>query len=94
MKTKFPFKKIKEIPYTKIDNIKESTELIRDLENDISSIDLENLNDEINDMKADGEKVSVTSVMKRYDANGNLLSICVGIRNETTGEKTYKTFDA
>lgn len=80
--------------YLKIDNIKESTELIRDLENDISSIDLENLNDEINDMKADGEKVSVTSVMKRYDANGNLLSVCVGIRNETTGEKTYKTFDA
>ena len=80
--------------YLKIDNIKESTELIRDLESDISSIDLENLNDEINDMKADGEKVSVTSVMKRYDANGNLLSVCVGIRNETTGEKTYKTFDA
>lgn len=80
--------------YLKIDNIKESTELIRDFENDISSIDLENLNDEINDMKADGEKVSVTSVMKKYDANGNLLSVCVGIRNETTGEKTYKTFDA
>jgi len=45
-------------------------------------------------MKADGEKVSVTSVMKRYDANGNLVSVCVGIKNETIGEKTYKTFDA
>lgn len=79
--------------HLKIDNIKESTELISDLKDDISSLDLESLTEEVNDMKDDGHKVSVTSVMKKYDVDGNLVSVCVGIRDETTGEKSYRTIN-
>ncbi len=79
--------------HLKIDNIKESTELISDLKDDISSLDLESLTEEVNDMKDDGHKVSVTSVMKKYDVDGNLVCVCVGIRDETTGEKSYKTIN-
>ena len=43
-------------------------------------------------MEADGNEVSVTSVKKEYDSDGNLKSTTVGIRNETTGEKYYRTF--
>ena len=48
--------------------------------------------DEINDMKADGNEVSITSVVKEYDSNGNLTSVTVGVKNETTGEKEYKHY--
>jgi len=56
--------------------------------------DMDSLNDEISDMEEDGCDVSVTSVLKKYDADGNLVSVTVGIRNETTGEKSYRTFNA
>lgn len=54
---------------------------------------MESLNDEIADMEEDGCEVSVTSVLKKYDKDGNLVSVRVGIRNETTGEKSYKTYE-
>ena len=55
---------------------------------------MDSLKNEIEDMEEDGCEVSVTSVLKKYDKDGNLVSIRVGIRNETTGEKSYKTYES
>ena len=76
----------------KVDNVEGSKDLLENIEG-IAEEDLESLNDEIADMEDDGCEVSVTSVKKEYDKNGNLASVKVGIRNETTGEKTYRTFE-
>ena len=78
----------------KVDNVEGSKDLLEDVEGDISDEDMDSLNDEIADMEEDGCDVSVTSVLKKYDAEGNLVSVRVGIRNETTGEKSYRTFEA
>ena len=77
----------------KVDNVKKSFDLMEDFEENIEKNDLENLLCEIDDMHEDGCDVSITSILKKYDQSGNLLSIRVGIRNETDGEKTYKTYD-
>lgn len=74
------------------DNVKGSQDLLENVEGCISDEDYESLQNEISDMKEDGCEVSVTSVTKKYDANGNLQTVRVGITNETTGEKTYKTY--
>ncbi len=76
----------------KVDNVEGSKDLLEDVEGDISDEDMESLKDEIADMEDDGCDVSVTSVLKKYDKDGNLVSVRVGIRNETTGEKTYRTY--
>ena len=77
----------------KVDNVEGSKNLLEDVEDSISDEDMESLNDEIADMEEDGCEVSVTSVLKKYDKDGNLVSVRVGIRNETTGEKSYKTYE-
>lgn len=77
-----------------IDNVEGSQDLLKDLEGNISDENLSSLKDEISDMQEDGCEVSVTSVKTKYDSEGNPVSVTVGIRNETTGEKTYKTYDA
>ena len=74
------------------DNEAGSKELLDKLNGDISDEDLQSLKDEISDMEADGNEVSVTSVKKDYDSEGNLKTTTVGVRNETTGEKYYRTF--
>ena len=76
----------------KYDNRESSEELLKDAKESISTEDYDNLNNEISDMKDDGNKVSITSVVKEYDSNGNLSSTQVGVLNETTGEKTYKYY--
>lgn len=76
----------------KVDNVEGSQDLLEDLEGDISEEDLDNLKDEIADMGEDGYDVSVTSVLKKYDKDGNLVSVRVCVTNETTGEKSYKTY--
>lgn len=76
------------------DNVKGSTDLIetKGFKDKVSDQDLSSLHDEISDMRADGNEVSVTSVRLEYDGNGNLKSIAVYVRNETTHEKTYHGF--
>lgn len=74
------------------DNVEGSQDLLETLDGDILKEDLQSLRDEIADMEADGNDVSVTSVKKEYDADGNLKSTTVGYRNETTSEKSYITF--
>lgn len=74
------------------DNEVGSTDLLENLENVISEEDLNSLKDEISDMQADGNEVSVTSVSNEYDSDGNLSKTTVGVRNETTGEKEFKTY--
>lgn len=78
----------------KVDNVEGSKDLLESVEGSISDEDMENLNAEIADMEEDGCDVSVTSVLKECDKDGNLVSVRVGIRNETTGEKSYKTYEA
>ena len=76
----------------KYDNKEGSTELLSDIKDDISSEDYDSLSDEISDMQADGNEVSITSVVKEYDSNGKLTSVTVGYRNVTTGKKSYIQF--
>lgn len=75
-----------------VDNIEGSTDLTETLKGDISDQDLDNLRNEIEDMKADGNDVSVTSVRREYDSEGELKSVTVCVTNETSGEKEYVTY--
>ena len=75
------------------DNEIGSTDLTDNLEDVLSKDDLNNLKDEIADMQADGNEVSVTSVSNEYDSDGKLTKTTVGVRNETTGEKEFKTYN-
>lgn len=78
----------------KVDNVEGSQDLLEDVKDDISEEDYENLEERIKDMEEDGSEVSVTSVYKKYDAEGNLESVTVGIRDESNGTKTYIKYDA
>jgi len=75
-----------------VDNVEGSTDLLEKLNGEISDQDLSNLTNEIEDMRADGNEVSVTSVRKEYDGDGNLKSVTACVTNETTGEKDYTTY--
>lgn len=76
-----------------VDNVEGSLDLLQELEGVISEEDFGSLMDEINDMIEDDSEVSLTSVLKEFDENGNIKSITVGLRDETLGEKSYRTFD-
>ena len=78
----------------KVDNVEGSQDLYEDVKDDITESDNENLEGRIKDMEADGSEVSVTSVYKKYDSNGNLVYTTVGVRDETNGTKTYITYSA
>lgn len=78
----------------KVDNVEGSKDLLENVKEDISEEDYENLEERINDMEEDGLTVSVTSVYKKYDTEGNIVSVTVGVRDETNGTKTYVTYDA
>ncbi len=73
------------------DNVEASTDLLNDVKDVISESEYNSLRNEIEDMKADGNQVSITSLEKKYE-NGEMTEVTVGIRNETIGEKTYKHF--
>ena len=75
-----------------VDKREGSKEVLGDLYGVISDKERASFMNDIADMEADGNKISITSVTKKYDASGNLVSVPVGVRNETAGEKTYKTF--
>ena len=78
----------------KVDNVEGSQDLLENVKEDISEEDYENLEERINDMEEDGLTVSVTSVYKKYDTEGNIVSVTVGVRDEINGTKTYVTYDA
>ena len=69
-----------------------ATDLLDNLKNVISEEDLNSLKDEISDMQADGNEVSVTSVSNEYNSEGELTKTTVGVRNEMSGEKEFKTY--
>ena len=75
-----------------VDNVEGSRDLLEGLKDVLSPEDNQSLMDEVTDMVEDGNTVSVTSVSRSYE-NGLLQSICVGLRNETIGEKMYRTFN-
>lgn len=75
-----------------VDNVEGSTDLLETLNGDIPDQDSMNLQNEIMDMKEDGNDVSVTSVRREYDTTGNLNSVTVCVTNETTGEKDYTMY--
>jgi hypothetical protein len=74
------------------DNVEGSQDLLDDVKGDISDDDYSSLSDMIGDMEEGGSEVSVTSVRKEYDTEGNLVSVTVGVRDETEGSKTYITY--
>lgn len=76
------------------DNVKGSTELIdeEEFKEIVSDQDISSLNDEISDMRADGNDVSVTSVWREYDGEGKLTWIGVRVRNETSSQPVWKNF--
>lgn len=78
----------------KVDNVEGSQDLLEYVKDDISEDDYASLEERIEDMEADGSEVSVTSVYKKYDSEGNLVSVTVGLRDETNGTKTYITYNA
>ncbi len=78
----------------KVDNVEGSQDLLKDGKDDISEDDYKNLEERIEDMEADGSEVSITSAYKKYDSDGNLVSVTVGLRDETNGTKTYIKYGA
>ena len=78
----------------KFDNQENSTELLASLDSKIRREDYDNLKAEIEDMKADGLETSITSVKTEYDENDEPIKVTVGLLDETTGEKTYKVYEA
>lgn len=68
------------------DNDAGSTKLLEKLKDEISEVDFNRLNEEIEDMKADGNEVSVLSYLKETGGpNGDSIKVC--LRNETEGER-------
>ena len=76
----------------KFDNVEGSKDLLEDIKGSISDENMEMLNNEIEDTEKDGGNICVTSVLKKYDKDNNIVSVRVGIIDETTGEKTYKVY--
>lgn len=74
-----------------VDNVEGSKDLLDSIKNDISEDDMNSLQKEVSEMEADGCEVTVTSIYKKYDTEGNLESVTIGIRNETDDEKSYRT---
>ena len=75
-----------------VDNVNGSHELLHDLKESVRYEDYKSIVNEIKQWEASGSTISVTSVLKRCDLEGNLESVQVGIRDETTGAKYYKEF--
>lgn len=76
-----------------VDNVEGSKDLVENIKSDISNTDFQNLTYRICDMEEDGGKVSVTSIFKEYDGDGNLTSVTVGVRDEVEKIKTYIKFE-
>ena len=75
-----------------VDNVKGSHELLHDLKESVGHEDYKSIVNEIKRKESGGSTISVTSVSKRYDLEGNLECVQVGIRDETAGTKNYKEF--
>ncbi len=75
------------------DNVEGSTELLKDVRSEVDPKEFREFQDDIKSMQDEGDVVSVTSVMKEYDQDGNLTHITVKYRNETEGEKMSTGFD-
>lgn len=75
------------------DNVKGSKDLLKTVKDVIDKDDYKNLSTEIKEAEKDGQEISITSVIKKSEDN-QLQSVDIGIRNETEGEKTYRTFSA
>lgn len=75
------------------ENKENSTELLSEVKEKISTEDYDSLQEELQDMKNDGHYPTITSVKTEYDENGSPEKVVVGLLDETTGEKTYKTYN-
>ncbi|WGN89907.1 DNA/RNA non-specific endonuclease [Ligilactobacillus faecis] len=69
-----------------------SIEGLDEVKDSINKEDYESLENRIDSMEEYGEKPTITSVIKKYDADGKPSEITVTVRNETTGFKTPITF--
>ena len=75
------------------DNVENSVDLLDSLTDKISDGDYARLKQSLQEMKEDGCDAAITSVKFRYDENGDLAKITVGILDELEGTKSYKEYD-
>lgn len=76
-----------------VDNVEGSENLLDELKGNIKESDYKDFKANIDEMKEDGCEVSITSILKEYDADGNVISYTVGIRNESEKDKSYIIFE-
>lgn len=77
----------------KIDNVEGSYDLLEDVKDDIREEDYRNLEERVKDMEEDNYGVSVTSVYRKYDDEGNLEFVTVGITDDSNRVKTYIKYE-
>ena len=69
------------------DNVEGSIDLLDSLDENLSPKQINDLRQELQDTKLNGETCSVLATVSKYDKNGNLISTIVKIKNETIGER-------
>lgn len=74
----------------KVDNVEGSHKLLEEIRGEIGGRDYEALENSLQEAEKDGAKTSVTSVLKRYDQDGTLESLTVGLRDEVIGTSYIK----
>lgn len=79
---------------TQFENEECSTELMGLLPDLISDYNYNSLEKEIDEMAEDGIDTSITSVKVEYNEENMPFKITVGILDESTGEKSYKVYEA
>lgn len=77
----------------KFDNETNSLELLADVKSRIAGEDYRVLKQELDDMRAEGSNMTITSVKTEYDASGNPYRVTVGVLEEESGEKSYKVYE-
>ena len=70
-----------------VDNKVGSKELLDDISDDISVEDQEYLETEFHLLEEDGDIISITSIKREYDADGNLSTVILRFKIESTGER-------
>ncbi len=74
------------------DNVKGSMDLMEDARDEIPEEKLASFEQELSEMQDDGHEVSVTSIVREYDEDGNVTNVSIRYRDETEGEKMERKF--
>ncbi len=75
-----------------IDNVEGSKLLMNDLAQILNEDQYSSLKNEVQEMEADGGVVSLTSILRTFSSDDVIQAVVIGIRDEISGEKIYRTF--